>query len=188
MDIFKGRITSSGFESGDRIVVGIWNKSPFGKFSDIMWSNAEGKNILIAPTKEIGDYISSMYSFDEILISNIELIETEDRFEIITDYICCNFSWSRGFRIPFRRPLWFISTIENLFAKLIFGTKTSGVTNDKKREWYCINKISKVKIASASLSGKSFGQKTKFHPKAKFGFSEPPKKPTSVLVTTIIKP
>lgn len=187
MDIFQGRITSSGFESGDRIVVGTWKHSPFGEFSDIMWSKPNGRNILIAPTEEIGNYISLMYSFDEVLISKIELIEKKNSFEIKTDYISCNFSWSRGIRIPFRRPLWFISSFENIFAKFIFGTKTSGITNDGKREWYCINKISNVKIANASLSGKNLGQKTKFHPKAKFGFSEPPKKPTSVLVTTIIK-
>ena len=36
LDIFEGRITSSGFQTGDRIVVGSWKLSPFGEFSDIM--------------------------------------------------------------------------------------------------------------------------------------------------------
>ena len=36
LDIFKGRITSSGFESGDRIVVGAWKESIFGEFTDTL--------------------------------------------------------------------------------------------------------------------------------------------------------
>ena len=36
MDIFEGRITSCGFDSGDRIVIGMWESSPFGSFADIM--------------------------------------------------------------------------------------------------------------------------------------------------------
>ena len=59
MDVFKGRITSSGFESGDRIVVGAWKESPFGEFTDIMWAKKDGTRKLIAPTKEVADYVDA---------------------------------------------------------------------------------------------------------------------------------
>jgi hypothetical protein len=42
MDIFEGRITSCGFDSGDRIVIGMWESSPFGRFADIMWAKPDG--------------------------------------------------------------------------------------------------------------------------------------------------
>ena len=78
MDIFEGRITSCGFSSGDRLVIGSWKKSPFGEFSDIMWAKSDGTKVLIAPNKEIGDYISSMYNFDTIKIEEINLEETHN--------------------------------------------------------------------------------------------------------------
>ena len=46
MDIFEGRITSCGFDSGDRIVIGMWESSPFGSFADIMWAKPDGTKIL----------------------------------------------------------------------------------------------------------------------------------------------
>ena len=38
LEIFAGRITSTGFSSGDRIVIGDWKDSPIGSFSNIMLS------------------------------------------------------------------------------------------------------------------------------------------------------
>ena len=73
MDIFEGRITSCGFDSGDRIVIGMWKNSPFGSFADIMWAKPDGKKVLIAPNKEIGEYIDSLYDFDEVRIEEINL-------------------------------------------------------------------------------------------------------------------
>ena len=81
MDIFEGRITSSGFDSGDRIVIGMWESSPFGSFADIMWAKPDGTKILIAPNSEIGDYIYSLYDFDEVRIEEIK-VERKSR-EII---------------------------------------------------------------------------------------------------------
>ena len=72
MDVFKGRITSSGFQSGDRIVVGSWNESIFGQFTDIMWAKPDGHRTLIAPNQKIADYVDSMYTFDEIIIQEIQ--------------------------------------------------------------------------------------------------------------------
>ena len=73
MDIFEGRITSCGFDSGDRIVIGLWEKSPFGSFADIMWARPDGTKILSAPNEKIGEYIDSLYDFDEIRIEEIKI-------------------------------------------------------------------------------------------------------------------
>jgi len=71
MDIFEGRITSCGFSSGDRIVVGTWRNTPFGSFSDIMWAKPDGSKVLIAPNEKIANYISSLYDFDIIKIEDL---------------------------------------------------------------------------------------------------------------------
>lgn len=186
MDIFKGRITSSGFESGDRIVVGAWNESPFGKFTDIMWAEKDGTRKLIAPTKEVADYVDAMYSFDEIIIQEIEVTEVNRSLSVVCDSMKLDFEWNRGWPIPFKRSLFFIATVELLFAKIFFGTQTHGVTKNQRKEWYAIDRVSKLTKASATIDGTNAGELRPLSEPCKFGFSEAPKKPSSCEVRTHI--
>ncbi len=188
MDIFEGRITSCGFSSGDRIVIGIWEKSPFGIFADIMWARPDGKKILIAPNQEIADYIHSLYDFDEVKIEDIKIERKSKEIIFNCNDIECQFNWGKeiSFLIK-RRPLWFVSTIEYFFGWLIFRTKTHGKTKNGRKEWYVVDNISRLKDARAEVSGKDLGEYTKFYPKANFGFSDPPNMPASVLVRSHIE-
>ena len=186
LDIFKGRITSSGFESGDRIVVGAWKESPFGEFTDIMWAKPDGTRVLIAPNQEIVDYVTAMYSFDEVLLEDIVTTGEDRNQKVKSNTMELDFSWNRGLPIPFKRSLLFISTVELFFAKLFFGTRTYGVTKNNRKEWYAIDRVSKIKSATAQISGKGAGKFTHMNEPCKFGFSEAPKKPSSCEVRTHI--
>ncbi len=55
------------------------------------------------------------------------------------------------------------------------------------KEWYCIYSLSKIKHASASCDGVDLGDYSNFEINACFGFSEPPKKPSSVRLLSIIE-
>ena len=46
-EVFRGRILSSSFESGDRIVVGDWEDSPLGSFTNVMWADSDGNRTLL---------------------------------------------------------------------------------------------------------------------------------------------
>ncbi|MBT3657350.1 MAG: hypothetical protein HN544_04020 [Euryarchaeota archaeon] len=186
MDVFKGRITSSGFESGDRIVVGAWKESPFGEFTDIMWAKKDGSRILIAPTKEVADYVDAMYSFDEIKIQNVGVVQQGRSLSVSCDSMDLDFEWNRGWPIPFKRSLFFIATVELLFAKIFFGTQTHGVTKNQRKEWYAIDRVSKLTKASATIDGINAGELRPLSEPCKFGFSEAPKKPSSCEVRTHI--
>ncbi len=59
MDIFEGRISSSGFASGDRIVIGDWKKSPLGSFTNVMWAKPDGTRVLLSPSQKHADYVSA---------------------------------------------------------------------------------------------------------------------------------
>ena len=186
LDIFSGRITSSAFESGDRIVVGSWKESIFGEFTDIMWARPDGTRILIAPNKEVADYVTDMYSFDKVLIEDVNYIENGRSSEVACDSLKLEFSWNRGFPVPMRRSLLFISTIELFFAKLIFSTRTYGVTKNNRKEWYAIDRVSYLKNASANILGVDSGKFRPMTEPCKFGFSEAPKRPASCVVRTHI--
>ncbi len=187
MDVFSGRISSCGFESGDRIVIGDWKESPFGSFTDIMWAAPNGKRTLIAPNKEISEYVNAMYSFDETIIQDISVQMDGRSFRLICETMTLEFNWKKGWKIPFSRSLFFIATVELFFAKLFFGTKTHGKTKNGRKEWYAIDRVSKVTTAKATINGLDAGGKIPMKEPCKFGFSEAPKKPSSCEVRTHIK-
>ena len=186
LDIFSGRITSSGFDSGDRIVVGAWKTSKFGEFTDIMWAKPDGTRVLIAPTQEIADYVTDMYTFDEVILENITTTQGGRNLKINCSSMELEFTWNRGFSIPFKRSLFFISTVELFFAKLLFSTRTYGITKNNRKEWYAIDRVSKVIQATAKIKGIDVGSLSPMNEPCKFGFSEAPKKPSSCVVRTHI--
>ncbi len=187
MEIFDGRISSCGFSSGDRIVVGDWEKSPLGPFTNVMWAKPDGTRVLLSPSKEHADYVSTLYNFEEVHIVPIEANKQRRGVEIVAGCLNISFEWKRGIGIPFSRPRWFISTIEQWFAGVVFGTKTHGITCNGLREWYCIYNLSTIKCAEASCDGRDLGSISKFEIDACFGFSEPPKKPSSVRLRSMIE-
>jgi len=187
MHKFEGRISSSAFSSGDIVVIGDWEKSPLGTFTNIMWMKPSGKRILLSPSKKHADYVSNLYQFEEVITVPIEVKREKFRIEISAGTLDVSMVWKKGWRIPINRPRWFISTIEQFVAKLFFGTRTYGRTNNGLREWYCIRRLSKIVDSVASENGITFGQKAVIETKACFGFTNPPKKPTSVELCSIIE-
>jgi hypothetical protein len=186
MDIFEGRISASAFSSGERIVVGDWKNSPLGEFTNIMWARPDGRRILISPSSKYANYVSKIYSFEEVIITPLKVKRNKNKIEIESENLLICLEWGRSFHIPFNRPRWFISTIEYFFANLFFGTKTYGKTNDNRKEWYMVKSISWIKKASAEYKQESFGDFSKLSDPIGFGFSDPPNKPSSVRVISMI--
>ncbi|WP_284230544.1 hypothetical protein [Arenivirga flava] len=65
---FDGRIAGLGTDSGTRIVLGLWQRSPLGPFADAMIERADGERILVAPAPEIAELIAGLYGFDRVLV------------------------------------------------------------------------------------------------------------------------
>ena len=61
MDVFVGRITSTGFSSGDRIVIGDWKKSHLGSFTNLMWAKEDGTRVLLSPSRKHAEFVSDLY-------------------------------------------------------------------------------------------------------------------------------
>ena len=187
MDVFQGRISSCSFESGDRIVVGDWMSSPFGRFTDIMWAKPDGHRVLIAPNSTIAEYVEELYTFDEIQIQDIDIENEERTLSLKSEGLALDFEWNKGWRIPFRRSLFFIATVELFFARVFFGTRTHGTTKNNRKEWYAIDHVSKIIKGSATIHGQDVGDISSMTNPCKFGFSEAPKQPSSCEVRTHIQ-
>ena len=182
MLIFRGRITSVGFDCGNSIVIGDWKESPLGDFTNIMWSKPDGKRVLLSPSQEHADFVSSLYSFDEVSITVFDTTREKRGIKVCTEQLSISVFWGFRLLIPVPRPLWFISTVENFFGKMIFGSSTYGIAREGSKEWYSIKGISRVISAEARLSGQDLGMMTHTDFPKKFGFSSPPKIPSSIEV------
>jgi hypothetical protein len=68
---FDGWICGLGTGRGLRVVVGRWPRSPFGPFTDVMVERPDGHRLLLAPTRQVADFVAQTYRFDEIQIGPV---------------------------------------------------------------------------------------------------------------------
>ncbi len=186
MDIFRGRITSSGFSSGDRIVIGDWQESKLGSFTNVMVAKSDGTRLLFSPSKEHAELVSNLYNFEEVRIVDLEVERREKSISVKAGDLHVSMSWGFTLPIPFWRPLWFVATVEAFFGRLLFGTKTHGRTKNQRKAWYSVRSLSRVSQVEARLGQVDLGERKPFENTACFGFSEPPKVPASVSLKTYI--
>ena len=187
MDVFEGRISSTGFSSGDRIVIGDWRKSHLGGFTNVMWAKPDGTRVLLSPSDEHARYVSELYNFEEVEVVEIEVLRDNRGISVEAGELSVQISWGVPFALPFWRPLWFTATIESFFGRLLFGTKTAWVPKNGRREWFSVRGVSRGSEANAWKNGRPMGSKESFLTDACFGFSEPPKFPSSVSLKAFIE-
>ena len=100
MDVFSGRISSSGFSSGDRIVIGDWEDSPLGSFTNIMLARADGSRILISPSKKHAEHVSKLYNFEDVRILDLEVTRDKKSIRIEGTGLSVMMSWGVALAIP----------------------------------------------------------------------------------------
>ena len=186
MDVFKGRITSSGFSDGSRIVIGDWQESKLGSFTNVMLANRDGTRTLLSPSREHAELVSKLYNFEEVHVVDMDVERSRNKISIRAGELRVSMSWGFVWPIPFWRPLWFIATVESFFGRLFFGTRTYGLTKNRRKAWYSIRSLSRVSQAVACFGGEDLGERSAFETAACFGFSDPPRNPTSVTLKTYI--
>ena len=152
-----------------------------------MWADPNGNRTLLSPSEKHAEYVSSLYSFEEIRIVPVDVKIDGKSISVKADAFSVYMSWGFRFPLPFPRPLWFISSVENFFAKTLFGTRTHGIANNGREEWYSIRSISWLKGASAIVSGDNLGAMSSRTESSCFGFSEPPIRPAAVSLSSIIE-
>jgi hypothetical protein len=192
---FVGEICGIGTTSGVRIVIGRWNASPFGPFADAMVERADGRRVLIAPNDEIAGYVSAVYEFDEVVVS-----------EVVTGRPCEHLRFEGGplavtAAVGGRPPLgWMLRAVPRPIATgrawpllvdpvarvLLPGVRTRGVTPGGF-ETYAATDLHRVAAMSGSWHGHDLGSLAPLEPPVRFGFSSAPRRPSIVAVTTTVR-
>lgn len=181
-----GSITTVGFATGHRFVVGQWESSPIGPFSDVMWADPEGRRVLVA-SPSAAEFVTSIYPFEEVRSCEVG-VEVDGRRAVVNagDLSLC-YSLSKWV-VPFPpRPRWVTTTIENWCSRRLLGVSTYGTSPTGTTEWYRSRSLGWIVSASASLTGTDLGPMSPVNRPLSFGFTDPPRRPSHVNLRVDLK-
>ena len=186
-----------GSTSGTRIVLGRWQRSPFGPFNDVMIERADGERLLLAPSLPTADFVSATYAFETVRVAPVRVSVAEDTWTVSAASLALRFTLGRrgALGILLRtvpgtlaaRPAW--TALTHGAARLILpGVRTRGSAGGGRREWYGVRDLRPVVTMSAVFEGNDLGSMAPVAPPVRFGFGSVPRKPAVVRVTTTVEP
>ncbi|MEV8567321.1 hypothetical protein AB0436_17400 [Streptomyces sp. NPDC051322] len=193
---FDGWIAGMGTPSGTRIVLGHWERSPFGPFSDVMLERADGERLLLAPTPETADFIRGTYAFDTVCLVPVDVSVAGGTWTVTAGPLDLRFTTGRRRLLGFvlhavpgalaRRPAW--SALTDRPARLLLsGVRTRGSAGAGRREWYGARDLRPVRAVSGSFQSMDLGGMALVEPPVRFGFGSVPRKPALTRVTTTVE-
>ncbi len=182
-----GSIVSSGFASGDRVVVGHWHETPIGPVTDVMWAAPDGHRTLLVPSEEAADFVGGVYEFDRIDVVPFEVVRRDRVLDVHAGGRSLHFVARRGIRIPVRRPAWFTQRVEAPVARALLGVIVHGTSPTGVQEWYRADRWAPLARAAARVDGVPLGAMAPVSPDCGFGFSEPPARPSWVDVRPLLE-
>jgi len=193
---FRGEIAGVGSASGVRVVVGRWLTSPFGSFSDVMLEQADGRRALLAPTREVAEFVTATYQFDAISIVPVSVHATSTSW--VVDAGPLQLTLALGSRTALG---WVLSAIPDALAAstgwatavdpiariALRGVRTRGTAGGARREWYGATDVHSVVTINGSYGGAPLGELARVEPPVRFGFGSTPAAPGVTSVVTTIQ-
>ncbi|MFI5510094.1 hypothetical protein ACIA48_21725 [Mycobacterium sp. NPDC051804] len=177
------------------MVVGAWDRSPFGGFADVMIETQDGERVLLAPTSAVAEFVSQTYTFDRIELGAVDVRYTAAGFRVTAPGLTV--SASLGGPAPFdwllrlvpppltRAPAW-LHLINPVATMLVPGVRTAGSAGNGRREYYGVQRTRLITAVDGTFDGEDVGGLAALHPPVRFGFSSAPSTPQWVSVTTTI--
>jgi len=179
----EGTISNVAFASGDRFVIGHWERSPIGPMDDVMWARPDGTRVLLVDRPEAERFITAVYRFDAVTVTEICCTARHNTVEVSAGMVELTLRTGRHIPIPLARlrRLTVFRPVEAALARLLLGVRTYGVSPTGVHEWYRADGYRRVLSAQGWVDGRPLGALVRFEP-AGFGFSEPPRRPAVVRV------
>lgn len=193
---FTGTILGVGTASGVRVVVGRWVDSPLGPFADVMLAEPDGTRVLLAPSSEVADLVSSTYHFDRVETGPVSASEEESGASVVlAPGLSLRFgvggrtALGRLLRlVPHRvavAPAW--ARITDPVARVVLrGVRTRGTAGNARREYYGATDLRRITDVSGTWRGRDLGSLRPVTPDPRFGFGSTPERPSLTSVVTTI--
>jgi hypothetical protein len=192
---FLGHIAGVGSTSGVRVVVGRWAQSPLGAFADAMVAEPSGHRVLLAPSREVADFVASTYSFDEV---RVEPFTADADWRVRSPSLSLDLAvgrrtaLGRALRLvprPVATSPAFCAVTDPVARVVLRGVRTRGSAGGGRREFYAATDHHAVRALVGSWQGADLGALAPVLPEPGFGFSSTPPRPSvTALVTTVELP
>lgn len=192
--VFAGHIAGFGTGSGVRMVIGCWDTSPFGAFTDVMVQSSS-ERVLLAPDPRIAEFVSSTYRFDRIDLGSVTASWSPDRLAVTAPGLDVRLDLGgpapidRLLRLVPRRLAtapWWLRAVDPIAARIVPGVHTAGTAGDGRREYYGVQRSRRVVAVDGRFGGRGLGRVAPLSPPVSFGFASAPATPQLVTVTTTI--
>ena len=193
--IFDGHIAGIGTASGLRAVVGIWPDSPFGSFADAMVQQPSGHRVLLAPRRDVAEFIAATYTFDEVRVVDVSAVLGARALKVDAGPLAIQavtgartFLGSALRAVPRRlavHPRW-LSAVNPLAVLAAPGARTYGTAGSGRAEYYGVSDLHHVTSAVVSWEGADAGTLAPIRPPVTFGFSSVPPRPSVARVRTTV--
>ncbi len=196
---FHGRIAGVGSTSGTRVVVGHWDRTHLGSFSDAMVETSQGHRVLLAPSSEVAEFICATYVFDEVRIEPVAVSVSTDRWTLRATSLELHIDLGsrtllgRLLRLVPRRlatsPAW-ATAVDPVARVVLRGVRTRGTALEGRREFYGATDAHRVAGVAGEFDGAALGSIAPVDPPCRFGFSSTPRTPsvTDVVTTVVVRP
>lgn len=193
--VFSGHIAGFGTAAGVRLVIGCWAESPFGGFADVMVQTADDERVLLAPSAQVADFVSSTYHFDRVELGEVHADLSAHALTVAAPRL--DVSVIIGGPTPIDRLLrlvpgrlavapWWLAAIDPVAARIVPGVHTAGSAGNGRREYYGVRRSRRVAAVTGRFDGVDLGGVAPLLPAVDFGFSSAPPDPQIVAVTTTI--
>ncbi|MEU1472793.1 hypothetical protein ABZ434_31830 [Streptomyces sp. NPDC005761] len=192
---FDGWIGAVGTASGTRIVWGHWSRSPFGAFSDVMIEQPDGERRLLAPSRQVAEFVADTYRFERVEVVPVEVRRDAARWYVTAGPLVLDLV--TGSRTVLGRLLCAVpaplarsrtwAAVCDVPARLLPGVRTLGSAGPDRREWYGARDLHRVRAATATLGGRHLGELAPVDPPVTFGFGSAPRDPSVVRVISTVE-
>jgi hypothetical protein len=193
---FTGWIAGVGTDSGHRLVIGHWRRSPYGVVIDAMVEEPAGHRTLYAPTPQLAEFLSAAYRFDDVQVAVCRARRSGPGWTVEAGPLQVSFATGRrtllGWLLwvmpaPLARSPWWVGLLDLAARRVLAGVRTRGRTRDGRRQWYGAQDLHPIIAVDATLHGHDLGVLRAVQPPVGFGFGSVPSRPSLVHLTTTIK-
>ena len=185
-----------GTTSGVRFVVGMWDRSPFGAFTDVFLELPGGTSVLLAPDEIVAAYVSGTYRFDTVSVVDITARRTASGLELAAGSLRATIDvgtispLGRILRIvpkPIARDPRWLAVIDPVARLMAPGSGTAGTAGGGRREYYGVTGAHDVTGVRGTWADEPLGSLAPLDPPVAFGFASMPRIPQVVDVETTIR-
>jgi hypothetical protein len=193
---FVGRIAGVGTASGTRVVVGMWRRSPFGTFADVMVERPDGHRMLLAPRREVAAFVSSVYDFAHVETVPVAWGRSDGGLRVRAGDLDLRIRVGgltplgralRAVPAPLATRAGWAHLVDPAARILVPGARTVGRTRNGWREIYGVTAIRRIAGVEARWGSDDLGPLAPLDPPVRFGFASSPASPSLMDVTSVIR-